>query len=93
MRAAVVVRRLGTALVAAVLFCLPAAAQACPVCYGDPNSPAAKGMQAAVLFLLGLTGLVLAGFAGMFFYFWNRSRKVSAENSVIVQSMMEASKR
>ena len=78
---------------AAILLVIPAAASACSVCYGDPNSPATKGMQVAILFLLGLTGLVLTGFVAMFLYFSNRSRKLSAENSVLIQRMMEASKR
>ena len=81
------------AVSAATLLLVPAAARACSVCYGDPDSPATRGMQMAIFFLLGLTGLVLAGFAAMFFYFSNRSRKHSAENSLIVQRMMEASKR
>ena len=47
---------------------------ACPVCFGDPSAPAAKGMNAAVWFLLGMVGLVQAGFVALFVTFWRRAR-------------------
>ena len=38
-------------------------ALACSVCYGDPNSPMTKGVEAGVLVLLGVVGTVLTGLA------------------------------
>ena len=36
---------------------------ACTVCFGDPNSLSSKALTAAVFFLLGVVGFVLAGIA------------------------------
>ena len=45
----------------------------CSVCMGDAASPMIHGMNAGVLFLLGVVGFVLASFASFFFYLWWRS--------------------
>ncbi len=55
--------RLQPALAAAALLLAPRAAGACAVCFGDPDSPATKGLTAAVLFLVGVIVAVLAGVA------------------------------
>lgn len=55
--------RLHPALTAAALLLAPRAAGACAVCFGDPDSPASKGLTAAVLFLVGVIVAVLAGVA------------------------------
>ena len=44
---------------------LPAMAQACPVCFGEADSQQARGLQAAILVLGGVTGLIVAGIAGV----------------------------
>ena len=49
-------------------------ASACPVCFGDPNAPSAKGMNAAIWFLLAMVGFVQAGFVALFVALWRRSR-------------------
>jgi Na+/proline symporter len=49
-------------------------ANACPTCYGDPNSPMTKGSNNAILFLLGIIGFVQVGFIGLFVTFWRRAR-------------------
>ena len=49
-------------------------ALACPVCFGDPNSPMTKGTTAAVWFLLGIIGFVQIGFVALFVTFWRRAR-------------------
>jgi hypothetical protein len=41
-------------------------ANACPSCYGDPDSSAAAGLNAAVVFLVGVTGSVFAAFGAFF---------------------------
>jgi len=53
-------------------------ALACSVCYGDPNSPMTKGVQAGVLVLLGVVGTVLFGLASLLL-FWVR-RAANLEN-------------
>ncbi len=60
----------------AILVCLGVllsaqSAQACSVCYGDPNSAMTQGAQAGVLVLLGVVGVVLTGLASLML-FWVR---------------------
>ena len=50
------------------------AASACPVCFGDPNSPMTKGASNGILFLLGIVGFVQLGFVALFFSFWRRAK-------------------
>lgn len=40
----------------------PAAAEACPICFRDPESPMAAGVMAGVGTLLSITAGVLGGF-------------------------------
>lgn len=67
--------RLLTALVAILsgtfAGALPAAA--CSVCFGDPNSPLAHGVEMGVWFLLAVIVLVEAAF-GIFFFVYLRRR-------------------
>ena len=51
------------ALVAAALLLAPRLAAACAVCFGDPDSPASRGLTVAVLFLVAVIVAVLAGVA------------------------------
>ena len=46
-------------------------ALACSVCYGDPNSPLTKGVEAGVLVLLGFVGGILLLLASLL-VFWTR---------------------
>jgi hypothetical protein len=52
-------------------------AEACSVCYGDPDSPQAKAMKVGILVLLGFIGTVLTGFATLFLYWVSRSRRLT----------------
>jgi hypothetical protein len=61
-----------------ILVGVPRIAEACSVCFGDPDSPHTQGMNNAILFLLAVTAGVLAAFAGFFIYLWRRSRVVGA---------------
>ena len=59
--------------------CLALAAQpavACTACFGDPDSPQTQGASNAVLFLLGVIGLVQVGFVGLFLKFRLRSKSL-----------------
>jgi hypothetical protein len=53
-------------------------ADACAVCYGAPDSPQIKAMQAGILVLLGCIGTVLAAFAGLFCYWLYRTQRLAA---------------
>lgn len=52
---------------------VPGLADACQVCFGDPNSPMTKGAQAGVWVLLGIVLAVEAAF-GVFFFVYLRKR-------------------
>ena len=49
---------------------------ACSVCYGSPDEPAVKAAQAGILFLLGVVGFVLSGFAVFMYNLSKKERKV-----------------
>ena len=49
--------------VAGTLLLVPQIAGACAVCFGGPDSPPSKGLTVAVLFLVGVIVMVLAGVA------------------------------
>ena len=48
-------------------------ASACSVCFGDPASPAAKGLAMGVVALLGVVFVVLGGIAAFFIYLARRA--------------------
>jgi hypothetical protein len=62
------------ALITAALVAAPRAALACPVCFGQSDSPMAWGTNMAILFMLGLTGVVLTGFGGFILYLMRRAK-------------------
>ncbi len=64
------------ALVTLAFVALPSAALACPVCFGQSDSPMAWGTRMGVFFMLGVTVSVLAGFASFFVYLMRRAKLV-----------------
>jgi hypothetical protein len=62
------------AAAAAALLGLPGPAGACAVCYGAPASSETAGLNAAILFLLGIVGVVQAGLVAMFLAIRRRGR-------------------
>jgi len=52
----------------------PRAALACPVCFGQNDSPLAKAMNLGVLAMLVVVAGVLASFASFFIYLSRRAR-------------------
>ena len=63
------------------LIAAPRAALACPVCFGQSDSPLAKGVNVGVLFLLGTITAVLIGFASFMIYLARRARVVAGDNT------------
>jgi len=59
---------------------VPRAALACPVCFGQSDSPMAWGTNMAILFMLGVTGAVLAGFGAFIVYLMRRAKMADTEN-------------
>jgi hypothetical protein len=47
---------------------------ACSVCFGQSDSPLAKGANMGIFFMLGVTGVMLAAFATFFIYLIRRKR-------------------
>lgn len=60
---------------ALLLFAEPAAA--CATCFGAEDSALTKGMNGAILTLLGIIGVVQIGFIAMFAGFLIRSKRLS----------------
>ena len=54
---------------------IPTEAAACAVCYGDPDSGQAMGLNRAIWALLAVVGVVQVGFVAMFAGFIRRARK------------------
>ncbi|MEE2790361.1 MAG: hypothetical protein VX453_01865 [Acidobacteriota bacterium] len=75
-----------TLMGAALLLWTPQRAWACPVCFGDPNSPMAIGASWGIALLLGVTLGVLAVFAGFFLYLLKRSRMALGERIELSRS-------
>lgn len=63
-----------SALVVALLLLSARAAEACSVCFGDPNAQMTKGAELGVWFLLGVMILVQIGFGIFFVYLRRRAR-------------------
>jgi heme/copper-type cytochrome/quinol oxidase subunit 2 len=68
-------RNLETALLVFAMLFLASAANACPVCFGGPDS-IAKGMDSAIFFLLTIVGLVQVGFVALFWSFRRRAKEL-----------------
>lgn len=56
---------------------LPAPVLACSTCFGDPESPMAKGAVAGVMVLAGVVGFVLVSIATTSVYFVYRGRSAA----------------
>ncbi len=69
-------KRLLVLAVAAAVAAYPGELWACAVCYGDPESPLTKGMQAGVLVLVGCIYTVLAAMASVFVYWMRRHKRL-----------------
>jgi maltodextrin utilization protein YvdJ len=54
---------------------------ACPVCFGQSDSPMAWAMNTGILFMLVIVVAVLAGFASFFVHLVRRARLVEASAS------------
>jgi len=65
-----------------LLVFMPAMAQACSVCFGDPGSPMAKGFYWGILLLLALPFTLLASFVGYIVYHTRKKSGVPESSSV-----------
>jgi hypothetical protein len=60
---------------------------ACPVCFGQSDSPMAWAMNTGILFMLVIVGGVLVGFASFFVHLVRRARVVEEPGSARVGSV------
>ena len=58
----------------AIFLIAPRLALACPVCFGQNDSPLAKGVNMGVFFMLGIVAVMLGAFAAFFVYLSRRAR-------------------
>jgi hypothetical protein len=70
-----------TALATVVFLAIPKLALACPVCFGNPNSPQTRALQTGILALLIVTVAMLASIAGFFFIYLRRRIKMVEESN------------
>lgn len=66
--------RIGAAL---LLLALPEAAEACPVCFGQAEGPAAEAVNRGVMVMLGVVGAVQFGFVALFVGIWRRGKRLA----------------
>jgi hypothetical protein len=69
------------AILTAVLLAMARPAFACPVCFGQSDSPLANAMNLGILVMLGVVVAVLAGFAS-FIVHLNRRARLAAQETV-----------
>jgi hypothetical protein len=65
-------------LACAALAASPALAGACPVCWGDPQSPMRAGLNSGIYVLLGVTAFVLGGFVTLIMTIRRRTQRWEA---------------
>ena len=59
-----------------ILLLVPEPAAACATCFGAPDSALTKGMNGAIMTLLGVIGVVQIGFVAMFASFVRRAKRL-----------------
>lgn len=61
----------------------PVTGWACAICYGEPESPMAQGLNWGIFVLLTTVMLVLGGIAGFFIFLARRSAAMASSGSSI----------
>jgi hypothetical protein len=64
---------------------VPRLALACPVCFGENDSPLAVAMNNGILFMLVIVGGVLASFASFFIYLMRRAKAAARQSESSAQ--------
>jgi hypothetical protein len=64
---------------------LPRVALACPVCFGQNDSPLAAAMNLGIVFMLVIVVGVLAAFASFFIYLMRRARMAARQSESTAQ--------
>ena len=66
-----------TALITTLLVAAPNIALACPVCFGENDSPMAQAMNSGILLMLGVVAGMLTAFASFFIYLIRRAKQAA----------------
>jgi hypothetical protein len=62
---------------------VPRAALACPVCFGDSDSPMAIATNMGIIAMLVVVAGVLGGFASFFIYLMRRAKRVAEQEGTL----------
>ena len=63
-------------IIASLFLAAPRAALACPVCFGQSDSPMASATNAGIWLMLGVVGVMLSAFASFFIYLSRRMKRL-----------------
>ena len=74
-------RRVRSTFITLAFAAVPRVALACPVCFGQSDSPMAWGTKMGIFFMLGMTVSVLAAFASFIIYLMRRAKTIEEENA------------
>ena len=69
-------------LLTVLLLAAPRAAFACPVCFGENDSPMALAVNMGIIAMLVVVAGVLGAFASFFIYLIRRARRAEQERAV-----------
>ena len=73
--------RLRLLLLSCLVFAVPRAALACPVCFGQNDSPMAIATNMGIIAMLVVVAGVLSAFASFFIYLIRRAKFVAAQEA------------
>lgn len=62
-----------------IILAAPRVALACPICFGQNDSPLALAANMGIWVMLGITGAVLSAFASFFLYLMRKANMVDNE--------------
>jgi maltodextrin utilization protein YvdJ len=68
-----------------LLLAVPRVALACPVCFGQNDSPLAAAMNLGIVFMLVIVVGVLTAFASFFIYLMRRARMAARQSESTAQ--------
>ena len=68
-----------------LLLAVPRAALACPVCFGQNDSPLAAAMNMGIVFMLVIVAGVLTAFASFFIYLMRRAKAAARQSESTAQ--------
>ena len=74
-------RRLALALWVLALAAFGKVAEACPVCFGETDAPIVQGIEASVIFMVGVTYCLILGGVAMFIILRRRALRLQREQA------------